>query len=153
MQASAKLSTLKCGFNSRCGHICPCGGTGIRTWLRTKVLRVRISPRILRRIGATGRRSSFKHCQLRVRLPYPAVHIVLNFDIHPCDGTWHTYLAKNQGFGSSNLPTGTRLAARSRSPTAEAADAKCEFESHREHSVKGTEQRMTQKERRCKKCQ
>lgn len=54
--------------------ICPCDGIGIHTWLRTKVLRVRISPRILRRIGATGRRSSFKNCQLRVRLPYPAVH-------------------------------------------------------------------------------
>ena len=53
--------------------ICPCDGTGIHTWLRTKVLRVRISPRILRRIGATGRRSSFKNCPLRVRLPYPAV--------------------------------------------------------------------------------
>ena len=53
--------------------ICPCDGIGIHTWLRTKVLRVRISPRILRRIGATGRRSSFKNCPLRVRLPYPAV--------------------------------------------------------------------------------
>lgn len=42
-----RLSTLKCGFKSRCGYQCP------------------------------------------------------------CDGIWNTYLAKNQGFGSSSLPTDT----------------------------------------------
>ena len=30
------------------------------------------------------------------------------FLLCPCDGIWNTYLAKNQGFGSSSLPADTQ---------------------------------------------
>ena len=52
--------------------LCPCGGTGIRTRLRTGVLGVQISPRILLADSSNRKGRKAFNLAIWVRAPYPS---------------------------------------------------------------------------------